>query len=98
LVARLSSPRGASTLTAELERLDAKFAAAGEASSADLETYRLFADSLSRLLEAVGLQRRQRDVVPDPLDYILEQASAGKSFILLNSRCCHGGRPPGTLC
>jgi hypothetical protein len=54
--------RRAATLTVELERLEAKFATAGEASAADLETYQRCANSLRRLLEAVGLQRRPRDL------------------------------------
>jgi hypothetical protein len=54
--------RRASTLTVELERFESKFAKAGEASSLDLETYQRCANSLRRVLEAIGLQRRPRDV------------------------------------
>ena len=43
-------------------RLEAKFATAGEASIADLEAYGRASNTLRRLLEAVGLQRRPRDM------------------------------------
>jgi hypothetical protein len=56
--------RRASVLTVELERMEHQFALAGEASADDLETYQRCANSLRRLLEAVGLQRRSRDVTP----------------------------------
>jgi hypothetical protein len=56
--------RRASVLTVELERLEAKFALAGEANTADLDVYARMAGNLRRLLEAVGLQRRPRDVGP----------------------------------
>ena len=46
----------------ELERLEAKFATAGEASAADLEIYQRCSSALRRLLEAVGLRRRPRDL------------------------------------
>jgi hypothetical protein len=54
--------RRASTLTVELERFETKFALAGAADAGDLEVYQRCANSLRRLLEAVGLQRRARDV------------------------------------
>jgi hypothetical protein len=60
--AERSLVRRASTLTVELERLEAKFATAGEASIADLEAYGRASNTLRRLLEAVGLQRRPRDM------------------------------------
>jgi hypothetical protein len=59
--AERSLVRRASTLSVELERLEAKFATAGEASIADLEAYGRASNTLRRLLEAVGLQRRPRD-------------------------------------
>jgi hypothetical protein len=54
--------RRASTLTVELERLEAKFALAGEANAEDLDIYARVASNLRRLLEAVGLQRRSKEV------------------------------------
>jgi hypothetical protein len=58
----------------ELERLEVKFASAGEASTDDLDTYARVAGNLRRLLEAIGLQRRPRDVTPlDPLVYAQQE-------------------------
>ena len=68
--------RRACVLTVELERLERNFALAGEASTDDIDLYQRVANSLRRLLEAVGLQRRSRDVTPpNPLDYARQQAS-----------------------
>jgi hypothetical protein len=62
--------RRASVLTVELERLEKRFALAGEANPEQLDLYQRTAANLRRLLEAVGLQRRSKDVTPpDPLDY-----------------------------
>jgi hypothetical protein len=54
--------RRAATLTVELERLELRFALAGEADVADLDQYQRTANSLRRLLEAVGIRRRPRTV------------------------------------
>jgi hypothetical protein len=54
--------RRVAVLTTELERLEQKFALAGEASPFDLDLYQRTAGGLRRLLEAVGLERRLRDV------------------------------------
>jgi hypothetical protein len=54
--------RRCAVLEVELERLEAKFATAGEASPDDLDLYQRTAGGLRRLLEAVGLERRLRDV------------------------------------
>ena len=61
--------RRVATLTVELERMEAGFAVAGEAQPDQLDLYQRTANSLRRLLEAIGLQRRPRDVTPDPLEY-----------------------------
>jgi hypothetical protein len=66
--------RRAATLIVELERMETKFASNGEASPADLETYQRCANTMRRLLEAVGLQRRARDITPS-LDEYLEHKS-----------------------
>jgi hypothetical protein len=60
--AERSIVRRVAVLTTELERLEAKFALAGAASADDLDLYQRTAGNMRRLLEAVGLQRRQRDV------------------------------------
>jgi hypothetical protein len=62
--------RRASVLTVELERLEVKFALAGEAGTADLDLYQRTAGNLRRLLEAVGLQRRAKDVEPTLADLL----------------------------
>ena len=52
-------------ITAELEFLEARFATAGDgAKPDDLDLYLRASNNLRRLLEAVGLQRRARDVTP----------------------------------
>ena len=67
--------RRASVLTVELERLEARFALAERRRPSDLDLYQRAAGNLRRLLEAVGIQRRPRDVTPpDPLEYAKEAA------------------------
>ena len=62
--------RRASVMTVELERMEARFAVAGEASPDDLNLYQRMAGNLRRLLEAIGLQRRAKDVGPSLVDLI----------------------------
>jgi hypothetical protein len=69
--------RRASVLTVELEQLEARFATAGEASTEDLDLYQKTAGSLRRLLEAVGLQRRSRDVTPSLAEYLASLRQSG---------------------
>ena len=61
-------------LTTELELLEAKFAAAGQASSDDLDLYARTSGNLRRLLEAIGLQRWARDIGPTLGDLLREDA------------------------
>lgn len=49
--------------------MERQFALAGEASPEDLDIYQRVANSLRRLLEAVGLQRRAHPV-PSLADYL----------------------------
>ena len=70
--AELSIIRRASLLTLELEVLEGKFDAEGEASLKQLECYQRVAGSLRRLLESLGLKRRPRDITPEPLAYAAE--------------------------
>jgi hypothetical protein len=65
--------RRAAVLTTELERMESKFATAGEASADELDIYQRVANSLRRLLEAVGLQRRARNVNDLSLSEILQE-------------------------
>jgi hypothetical protein len=68
--------RRAAVLTTELEVLEVRFAKAGEADADDLETYQRCANSLRRLLEAIGLQRRPRNLNPKLDDLLLEHSDA----------------------
>jgi hypothetical protein len=57
--------RRAAMLTLQCEYFDAKFATTDDvADKADLECYQRVSNTLRRLLEALGLQRRPRDVTP----------------------------------
>jgi hypothetical protein len=62
--------RRAAVLTVELERLEAQFALAGEADPEKLDLYARTAGNLRRLLEAVGISRRDACVVTQVLDDI----------------------------
>src|ERR1035437_6070752 len=62
--------RRVAALTVELERMEAVFAVAGEASPEQIDLYQRTANSLRRLLEAVGLHRRARDVTPTLSEYL----------------------------
>jgi hypothetical protein len=66
--------RRAAMLTLQLEMLDQRFANQGEASAADLELYQRVSNTLRRLLESLGLQRRQRDVTPTLTEYLAVKA------------------------
>jgi hypothetical protein len=70
--AQKSLIRRAATLEVELERLEAEFARRGGAEIASLDLYQRTTGNLRRLLESLGLERRQRDVTPT-----LEQYLAG---------------------
>jgi len=59
----------------ELERLELKFARAGEATTADLDLYQRTSNSLRRLLESVGLQRRMKDVTPTLAEVLARHAT-----------------------
>lgn len=60
------------TLIVSLEQMEFRFAQAGEASNDDLQVYQRVANSLRRLLESVGLQRRSKDVTGMTLGELLE--------------------------
>ncbi len=69
-VAERSLIRRAAALEVELERLETKFALAGEAEDSSLDLYGRTAGNLRRLLEATGLKRRPRDVTPSLKEYL----------------------------
>ena len=69
--AERSIVRRAAAITTELERLECIFATEGEARPDQIDLYYRGANSLRRLLEAVGLERRARDIGPVSLtDYV----------------------------
>jgi len=69
--AEKSIVRRIATVTIELERLEAKFSIAERGPwPADLDMYQRCANTLRRLLEAVGIQRRPRDVTPSLEAYL----------------------------
>jgi hypothetical protein len=70
-VAERSLVRRIAVITTELEMMEARFAAAGQADANDLDLYQRTAGNLRRLLEAVGLQRRALDVSPPNLETYL---------------------------
>ena len=65
--------RRAAVLTTELERLEVKFASAGEASAEELDIYARIAANLRRLLESVGLRRRAKNISGLSLGEVLRQ-------------------------
>lgn len=69
--------RRASVITVELEQLETRFAMAGQASAEDLDLYQRTAGNLRRLFEAVGLQRRPRDVTPTLSQYLQTPTTTG---------------------
>jgi hypothetical protein len=54
--------RRIATLTIELERLEAKFSTTNTPRDSDIELYQRLANTLRRLLEAIGIKRVPRDV------------------------------------
>jgi hypothetical protein len=74
--AERSIVRRAAVLTSELERMEVRFALAGEATGDELDLYQRTANSLRRLLEAVGLQRRARNVTPSLQEYLRQAERA----------------------
>jgi hypothetical protein len=70
--------RRAATLTIELERLEAKFSTLPNGPrDSDLDMYQRCSNSLRRLLESIGIQRRPRDVTPS-LDQVLADLGSRK--------------------
>jgi hypothetical protein len=69
--------RRAAALTLQLELLEARWAANsdGEASRDSLNDYQRASNSLRRILESLGLQRRAKTVVPSLEAYVAERAS-----------------------
>ena len=77
--AERSIVRRVATLTVELERMEAGFAVAGEALPEQIDLYQRTANSLRRLLESIGLERRSRTVVPSVSEYLTHVAAQEKA-------------------
>jgi hypothetical protein len=77
--AERSIVRRVATLTVELERMEAGFAVAGEALPEQIDLYQRTANSLRRLLESIGLERRSRTVVPSVSEYLMQVAAQEKA-------------------
>jgi hypothetical protein len=67
--------RRVATLTCELEHLEYRFATE-ESDPFLLDAYQRGANTLRRLLQAVGLQRRARELVPSLATYIRRELEA----------------------
>lgn len=67
--------RRAAMLALQAELMEQRFALneGGEASAKQLETYQRVTNTLRRTLEALGLQRRQRDVTPTLSAYLRQR-------------------------
>ena len=65
--------RRAACLSLECELLESQFATDGQSTPQSLDLYQRTSNSLRRLLESLGLERRQRDVTPDLRTYLAEK-------------------------
>lgn len=70
--------RRAAVLEAELERYEVGFAEAGEAEASALCLYQTVANCQRRLLEAIGLERRARDVT-QTIEQFVDDIEAAKA-------------------
>jgi hypothetical protein len=67
----------ACTLIVEAERLEEKFAIAGQAELEELDAFQRVSNTLRRLLSTLGLSRRQRDITPTDLQSYLREKAEG---------------------
>jgi len=70
--------RRAACLIVELERLEQRFATQGASEGGQLDQYQRVSNTLRRLLESLGLERRQRDVTPGVRQYVAVKAAAAE--------------------
>jgi hypothetical protein len=73
--------RRAACLIVELEQLEQKFATQGASEGGQLDQYQRVSNTLRRLLESLGLERRPRDVTPTPTvdRYVASLVGEGKA-------------------
>jgi hypothetical protein len=72
--AEMSIVRRIAVLSVELESLEATFATKGAATGDQLDLYSRVSNSLRRMLESVGLERRSLDVTPTIDEFLAEHA------------------------
>ena len=72
--AEFSIARRAAVLTVELEKMEGAFAVS-DATPEQLTLYQMTANSLRRMLESLGLNRRARDVTLDLRAYLAGNAN-----------------------
>ena len=79
--------RRAACLIVELEQLEQKFATQGASEGGQLDQYQRVSNTLRRLLESLGLERRQRDVTPTPMvdRHVASLVGEGKAGNPLNA-------------
>jgi hypothetical protein len=75
--AEASLIRRAAVLTIELERIEARFSKDDDPSPDALDLYQRMTNTLRRLLETLGIQRRPRDVAIDLRAYLASAARDG---------------------
>jgi hypothetical protein len=71
--AQFSLIRRAAAIETELERLDARLS---RDEPVDMDAYSRCAGHLRRLFETIGLERRPKDITPDPLVYARDHDEA----------------------
>jgi hypothetical protein len=75
-LAERSILRRIATISVELELLERKFIVGDGATPQDLQLYLTASNSLRRLLESVGLQRRSKDITPPSVEAYVAHMNA----------------------
>jgi hypothetical protein len=89
--AQRSLIRRIAILTVQSEMLESKFAKVnGDADPRDLDLYIRASGNLRRLLQTIGLERRQRDVTPDPLQFARSYQNGSGARISLTPSAIRG--------
>ncbi|WP_287307780.1 hypothetical protein [Mesorhizobium sp.] len=69
--------RRIAVMTVELETLEASFAIAGSSSERSLDLYQRTSGNLRRLIDAIGMKRRPKDVTPTLQQYRAQRQAGG---------------------
>jgi hypothetical protein len=87
--------RRSSVIIVELERMEKDFASSEDAPSIpELEIYQRMANTMRRLLEAVGLHRRPRDITPPHLRHYLHARAVAVDDVGLTGELNSTGLSP----